>query len=84
MAFPRRGSRPIVVDGIEYRWRVAPRATQDQEDGWPGVGVAVSPVDCNGAALFVGYLENHRLEGPCGDLGWPILPPDQSLVVHCS
>jgi hypothetical protein len=76
MAFRKKGSRRIIVDGIAYRWRVPHRPTQDQEDGWPGVLFTVSPLDCDGAVLVVGYPRNYCLAGPCADRGTPILPSE--------
>lgn len=49
MAFRKKGSRFIIVDGVQYRWRFPHRPTQSEEDGWPGVLITASPVDCDGA-----------------------------------
>lgn len=82
MAFPKRGSRFIVVDGIKYRWRFPPRPTQSEEDGWPGVMITVSPTECDGATLLVGFPNHYRLDGPCGFLGKPILPAEVALRIR--
>ncbi|MBV1849348.1 hypothetical protein [Catellatospora tritici] len=52
MALTQRGSRPIVVDGIEYRWLVRRRPTYSQGIGAPLTFVVELP-DAHGAVLVV-------------------------------
>ena len=54
MAIPRKGSRKIVVDSVEYRWLIRRKATYNQSDY--GVGklhVAIEGFDQSGATLLV-------------------------------
>jgi hypothetical protein len=53
MAVRKTGSRRIVVDGVEYRWRIAPRPT-DVEFDYAGSMVASVQLAKNaGQVLFV-------------------------------
>ena len=42
MAIPKKGSRPITVDGSDYRWLVRRKPTYSQANGWTPMTVAVS------------------------------------------
>src|SRR5262245_11631786 len=77
MAVRKKGSRRIVVDGIIYLWRFPPRPTQNQEDGWPGVGVTINREDCRQASLLLAFPQRFRLDGPLvEDPARPVLPSD--------
>lgn len=52
MALTQGGSRPIVVDGIEYRWHVRRRPSYCQGIGSP-LTFAVEVPDAHGAVLVV-------------------------------
>ncbi len=54
MATRRTGSRPIVVDGVAYRWRIRRRATSCQADYGRGkLHVAVELAERRGAVLVL-------------------------------
>jgi len=60
MATRRTGSRPIVVDGVRYRWRIRHRATFNQSDYGVGVlGVAVQLEENPGAVLVLRTDRRH-------------------------
>ncbi|GIH03894.1 hypothetical protein Rhe02_19610 [Rhizocola hellebori] len=52
MALTRRGSRPIVVRGIEYRWLVRSRPSYGQGTGAP-LTLAVELPGLHGAVLVI-------------------------------
>ncbi|MEU6430197.1 hypothetical protein ABZ860_30265 [Microbispora sp. NPDC046973] len=45
MAIPRKGSRPITVDGVVYRWRIRRKPTYHQGNGWSPLTFAVQPAE---------------------------------------
>ncbi|WP_180903647.1 hypothetical protein [Nonomuraea indica] len=53
MAMPRKGSRPISVDGTAFRWRIRRRSTDRQSDGWSPLTVTVERVEEPGRVLVV-------------------------------
>jgi hypothetical protein len=53
MALVRKGSRPIVVDDVTYRWRIRRRPTYAQGLGWKPLSYAVEQADTPGAILVV-------------------------------
>ncbi|MEW2357492.1 hypothetical protein [Spirillospora sp. NPDC029432] len=55
MALASKGSRRIVVDGVEFRWKVRSRPTYCQAMGWSPLTFAVQQADAPGARLMV-YL----------------------------
>ena len=67
MAFPRKGSSAITVDGIDYRWRIRNRPTYSQaldEDGGLIVAVqtALDPLCVLRVALNCSRPDNWILE----------------------
>lgn len=56
MALARRGSRKIVVEGVPFRWTVAPN---DE----PGLGIVVE-VDDNSACRLVSWVEHGVIVSP--------------------
>lgn len=84
MAVNKRGFRRIVVDGIAYRWKFPLRLTQRQEDGWPGVAVAVQRVEPAGAFLWVAFPQRHHPSGACGHLSQPILPSEVAAGIRAA
>jgi hypothetical protein len=52
MAIRKKGSRPIVVDGETYRWRIRRRPTHDQSN-WTALVVAVQHTAGNGSNLII-------------------------------
>ncbi|WP_197048702.1 hypothetical protein [Streptosporangium roseum] len=53
MTMPRRGSRPISVDGTAFRWRIRPRPTYCQGNGWSPLTVTVERAEEPGRVLVV-------------------------------
>ena len=56
MALARRGTRKIVVEGVPYRWTVAPH---DE----PGLGIVVE-VEDNGSCRLVSWVEHGVIVSP--------------------
>ncbi|MDP9866571.1 MULTISPECIES: hypothetical protein [Streptosporangium] len=53
MTMPRKGSRPITVDGTAFRWRIGHRPTYSQGNGWTPLTVAVERAEAPGRVLVV-------------------------------
>jgi hypothetical protein len=53
MAIRKKGSRRIVVDGVEYRWRIAPLPTRSEEDYACAMTASVQRAENAGQVLFV-------------------------------
>jgi hypothetical protein len=53
MAVRKRASRRIVVDGVEYRWRIAPRPTNGEFDYAGSMVASVQRAENSGQVLFV-------------------------------
>jgi hypothetical protein len=53
MSLPKTGSRPIVVDGVAYRWRIRPRPSTSQGDFGADLTLAVEREGAGGAILVV-------------------------------
>ncbi|MEN3536390.1 hypothetical protein AAH991_14845 [Microbispora sp. ZYX-F-249] len=53
MTIPGKGSRPITVDGVAYRWRIRRKPTYSQGNGWSPMTFAVQPAEGPGRALLV-------------------------------
>ena len=76
MTIPRKGSRPIVVDGIRYRWRVRQRLTYLQGAFGHSLTVAVDIANEPKCTLVVSLSRAH----PCNWLGDPSSPVTPSEV----
>lgn len=83
MAIPKKGSRLIVVDGVQYRWRVRGRPTYQQAIGsrWY---LAVEQVEAkSGQVLVIRLPQDHPS-------GWmtkrenvvPVLPSDVEKYIR--
>jgi len=53
MTIPRKGSRPIIVEGTTYRWMVRPRPTHAQGVGESALTFAVARENDSGSTLVV-------------------------------
>src|SRR4051812_39293680 len=85
MAVRKKGSRRIVVDGVQYLWRFPRRMTQNEEDGWPGVMVTVNRVDCRGASLMLAFPQRFHLNGPVVQSPpRPVLPSDVAAGIRAA
>ena len=58
MAIPKTGSRPITVDGNDYRWLVRRKPTYSQANGWTPMTVAVSSTVPKGSSLVATLATN--------------------------
>jgi hypothetical protein len=58
MAIPKKGTRPITVDGNDYRWLVRRKPTYSQGNGWTPMTVAVSSTIPNTSALVATLATN--------------------------
>ncbi|MFG2036476.1 hypothetical protein [Dactylosporangium sp. NPDC048998] len=59
MTLNRKGSRRIVVDGVEYRWTVRHRPTYSQANGWTPLTFVVQADSGRGAVLVVSSALAH-------------------------
>jgi hypothetical protein len=59
MSLPAKGSRHLVVDGVEYRWRIRRRPTADQRTGRTPLLLAIARADGSGASLVVRLCQSH-------------------------
>lgn len=53
MAIPATGSRNIMVDEFNYRWRVRRKGTYSQSNAWTGLSFAAELMDGGGSTLHV-------------------------------
>ena len=58
MTLQGKGSRRIVVDGVEYRWTVRRKPTYSQANGWSPLTFAVQPA-AGGPVLVVSTAMAH-------------------------
>jgi hypothetical protein len=54
MAIRKTGSRRIVVDGVDYLWRVRRRPTYCQANTWGTLSVCIQRAERSGAVLVAG------------------------------
>ncbi|WP_203872277.1 hypothetical protein [Planomonospora parontospora] len=53
MAIPKKGARPIAVDGAVYRWRIRRKPTYCQGNSWTPLTFAVETTERPGRVLLV-------------------------------
>ena len=68
MAVRKRGSRPIVIDGVRYRWRVPGRPTYAQAAYGMALAMTVWQDGVDGSVL--------HMHGKARPDNWMILPGD--------
>ena len=61
MAVRKKGSRRIVVDGVEYLWRVPRRPSSGAWDGNSGFTVTVQRADRTGSVLALCSKHQHPI-----------------------
>jgi hypothetical protein len=61
--------RRIVVDGVEYLWKLIRRPTQSDWDCWGGCAAVVQLPDRGGSVLFVRFPQHHPVVAAA--LGFP-------------
>ncbi|MGW3892788.1 hypothetical protein ACWD69_29285 [Micromonospora chokoriensis] len=74
MALTKRGSRPIVVDGIGYRWFVRPKPTYSQGLTWSPLSFAVERADPPGCASLIVRLASPHPGNWMNAPAPPVLP----------
>ncbi|MGI5486046.1 hypothetical protein [Microtetraspora malaysiensis] len=79
MAIPKKGSRPISVDGTAFRWRVRRKATHSQDNTWSPLTVAVERSEEPGRVLVVS-LPCARPDNSLGERTIAVRP---ALVAGC-
>lgn len=70
MTIPRKGSRRITVDEVEYRWRIRQRPTYSQGALGHALNLAVELAEEPQSTLIVELAQAH----PCNWLGDPSSP----------
>ncbi|WP_331752242.1 hypothetical protein [Streptomyces sp. NBC_00829] len=75
MALPKKGSRRICVDGINYRWRLRGRPTYDQGMVWSHLTYAVEHAETPGTTLLITTNQPHPSNW-MGETATPVLPSD--------
>ncbi|MFJ3634411.1 hypothetical protein [Streptomyces sp. NPDC090112] len=73
MALPGKGSRPLTVDGVQYRWRLRGRPTYDRGLARSPVTYAVERTGASGAVLVVTTRHTHPGNWLCVP-AVPVLP----------
>jgi hypothetical protein len=73
MAILKKGSRCIVIDGHNFRWRVRPRPTYSQGLCWSNLTLAVEAADASGSTLVVVLPQPHPSNW-LQQLSSPVLP----------
>jgi hypothetical protein len=58
MAIPKKGSRPITVDGSDYRWLIRRKPTYVQGNGWTPMTLAISAAFPRATSLVVTLATN--------------------------
>ncbi|BBB00182.1 hypothetical protein RVR_10526 [Actinacidiphila reveromycinica] len=88
MAFAKKGSRRIVVDGVTYRWRLRARPTYDRGMCWspaacrlPPAAYAVERADEPGAVLVVTTNWPH-MSNWVGRTGRSVLPAGVACAIR--
>ena len=59
MSIPKKGSRQVVVDQVEVRWRVRSRPTYDQALAVSPLIMAVEQAETRGSVLIVELPQSH-------------------------
>lgn len=73
-ALKKRGSRPIVVDGIGYRWFVRRKPTYSQGLTWSPLSFAVERADPPGCATLIVRLASPHPDNWMNAPASPVLP----------
>ncbi|MCE9553692.1 MAG: hypothetical protein K8T91_10020 [Planctomycetes bacterium] len=81
MTIPRKGSRRIVVDGTEYRWRVRHRPTYSQLALGHTLSVAIDIGENPQCTLLVDLSRAH-LSNALGEPSTPVTPLEVSNLIR--
>ncbi len=85
MAIPKKGSRLIVVDGVQYRWRVRGRPTYGQEIFGAAWYLAIESVESKGQVMVVDLPQVHPdslMITAAKDKIVPVLPSDVEKYIR--
>ncbi|KZN45845.1 hypothetical protein N474_25340 [Pseudoalteromonas luteoviolacea CPMOR-2] len=74
MAIPKKGSRKIVVDSVEYRWTIRSKPTYSQ-GAFGNNMTAAELAEKSGAVLSIAFLWG-RCDNWIGNLELPVTPKD--------
>ncbi len=81
MSLASKGSRPIVVDGVAYRWRVRKKPTYGQALEQSRLLLAVELAEAPGATLVIELPQVHPSNW-LGSEAVPVLPSDVMRYVR--
>lgn len=84
MAIPKKGSRLIVVDGVQYRWRVRGRPTYPQSMNWRPLVLGIEHAEKSSCQVMVIELPQDHPSGyiPKTDKVTPVLPSDVEKYIR--
>jgi hypothetical protein len=82
MAIVKKGSRKIVVDGFEYRWRVRQKPTHSQGVGSLGVTCSVERAGMTSGTVLVINFNQYHISNWLGLKSEPILPSQVAAAIH--
>jgi len=60
MAILKKGSRPLCIDGVYYRWRIRKYPTYAQGNEWSGINVAVEQENVQSGTVLVIELQDRH------------------------
>jgi hypothetical protein len=81
MAIPKKGSRPITVDGSDYRWLIRRKPTYVQGNGWTPMTLAISAAVPRAPSLVV-TLATNRPDAWVGAEVDAITPRDVAALIR--
>ena len=81
MAIPKKGSRPISVEGNEYRWLVRRKPTYSQANGWTPMTLAVSSANSRSSTL-VATLDTNRPDAWVASGDVAVNPRNVSAIIR--
>jgi hypothetical protein len=83
MALPKKGARPITIDGRRFRWSIRPMPTYCMGNGWSRMTFAVEAAEASGCILYVTLArprpDNWMLEGST-----PVTPGEVAKIVSAA
>lgn len=83
MAIPKKGSRRIIVDGIEYRWTIRSKPTYSQGAFGDNLTAAVELLSNPGVVLSVTFPWI-RCDSWIGNPEKPVTPKDIALCIRAA
>jgi hypothetical protein len=80
LSIPKKGARRVVVEGVEYIWRVRSRPTYSQAMGWNSLTIAIQQFGPSRGSVLVAELEQSHPSNLVGKPAQSVMP---SLVAGC-